>query len=732
MRLAPRGVFFATANRARRVKLDLSCSPRRGARRWDHVDAEHRARWLPSDSGAAYQRRHRRVTATEVRNSPTVAQYVQFVGEKLTEGLEDGSWECLGLLEDVAARGEMPALLSPLTVEPTKPRLCFALLDLNDASSCPATELEGCQSVQDNAAGGPRYGAACDEANGYGHHRVDAASRTLLGAVFCGYVFVQTVLPFGWKCSCYYHQWHGMVVTSYWRSLGKRVSQYIDDHGLFGAHIGMGHVPLADARRDCYGFYTLKSMYFGYYWSSNKTATDVALSFVILGLRLDTEQQAWFVPPDRLAVYRDLGGSLLRCLADGSAVHLHTLSRFAGKTVYYRRVCRTLRRHQNLQYSVLSGRRLHGEIDAAEPRWWLVTGRSQRTLSRGLRQLLRREIETCVALVDPRRVHPFVGDGHTTTLVTVVHYSDTTLDRFGAVIRPTPRPGVSTPPPEVLFSGVLPEHVLGVLIARRNTGVVEEAGLVYELAAIDANPELRAHYENGRADFYLDNDEDVRLLSTGRVGGVHTAEKTELMWYVDHFMAKWNCHATFQYVHTLLNPADEGSRLLYKGEVRLLSAVFLALWRACGPFDVDGFASLATRQTGPDGSALPYVSRTYDPESRSINFLAQDWGRDSAGRRERLYLNPPFVMGRSAVRWAAHHRAHGVVVVPVLAPPLPAWRELLSRHTTRCWLLPTPHSEKRQPEGFVVQPCLPPVMACEFDFAVERLTAAEVEELPVG
>ena len=99
VRLAPRGVFFATANRARRVKLDLSCSPRRGARRWDHVDAEHRARWLPSDSGAAHQRRYRRVTATEVRNSPTVAQHVQFVGEKLTEGLEDGSWECLGLLE---------------------------------------------------------------------------------------------------------------------------------------------------------------------------------------------------------------------------------------------------------------------------------------------------------------------------------------------------------------------------------------------------------------------------------------------------------------------------------------------------------------------------------------------------------------------------------------------------------------------------------------------------------
>jgi len=548
--------------------------------RWDHVDAAHRDLWRPTDANAAYQRRHRTVTAVEVRNSPTVAQHVEFVGEKLTEGLEDGTWQCLGLLSDVAARGELPTLLSPLTVEPTKPRLCFALLELNDACDCPPTELEGCQAVQDNATGGPRYGAACDEANGYGHHFVDDASRNLFGALFCGYVFVQTVLPFGWKCSCHYHQFHGMVVTSYWRRLGKRVSQCIDDHGLFARLVGTGHLALADARRDCHGFCVLKSLHFGHHWSPSKTATDVSLSFVVLGLRVDTEPQAWFVPTSRLEVCRTLGGTLLHNLANGERVHLHTLSRFAGKTVYYRRVCRTLRRHQNLQYSVLSGRRLHGEVDAPEPCWWLVTARSQRTLSRGLRLLLRREIETCLALVDPTRVHPFVGDGHSTRLVTAAHCSDTALDRFGAVIRPTPKPGVSIPPPEVLFSGVLPEHVLGVLIARRNTGVVEEAGLVYQLAAIDAAPELRCHYENGRVDFFLDNDEDVRLLTTGRVGGKHTAEKTELMWYFDHYMAKWNCHADVYYVNTLLNPADEGSRLIYKGEVHLLGAVFRALWHA--------------------------------------------------------------------------------------------------------------------------------------------------------
>ena len=661
-----------------------------------------------------------------------MAQHIQFVGEKLTEGLEDGTWQCLGLMADVAARGEMPTLLSPLTVEPTKPRLCFALLELNDACDCPPTELEGCQAVQDNATGGPRCGAACDEANGCGHHLVDDASRSLFGALFCGCVFVQTVLPFGWKCSCYYHQLHGMVVTSHWRSLGKRVNQYIDDHGLFARLVGTGHLALADARRACHGFYVLKSLHFGHYWSPSKTASDVTLSFVILGLRIDTELQAWFVPPDRLEVYRALGRSLLRNLARGEQVHLHALSRFAGKTVHCRRVCRTLRRHQNLQCSVLSGRRLHGEIDATEPCWWLVTARSQRTLSPGLRLLLRREIEACLALVDPTRVCPFVGDGHVTRLVTAAHYSDTTLDRFGAVIRPTPKPGVSIPPPEILFSGVLPEYVLGVLIARRNTGVVEEAGLVYQLAAVDVAPDLLSHYENGRVDFFLDNDEDVRLLTTGRAGGKHTAEKTELMWYFDHYMAKWNCHASVHYVDTLLNPADEGSRLTCKGEVHLLDAIFHALWDACGPFDVDGFASLATRQTRPDGSALPCVSRTYDPESRSINFLAQDWGRGSTGRRERLYLNPPFVMGRAAVRWAARHRAFGVMIVPTAPAPLPAWRALLARHAVRRWLLPTPHSAKRLPEGFVVQANLPPVEACEFDFDVDGMTAVSIEELPMG
>ena len=36
--------------------------------------------------------------------------------------IESGAMRCLGLIEDVQARGEMPAEISPLTIEPKKPR----------------------------------------------------------------------------------------------------------------------------------------------------------------------------------------------------------------------------------------------------------------------------------------------------------------------------------------------------------------------------------------------------------------------------------------------------------------------------------------------------------------------------------------------------------------------------------------------------------------------------------
>ena len=691
-----------------------------------HVDPDQLAQWRPADPDLLSARKHRRPQDTgEVRNSASVAAHVEFVCDKITAGLEDGSWICLGPHREVSERGEMPLLLSPLTVEPSKPRLCVNMSQtLNPACTFPNTPLEGLDAVQDNARGGPRYGAACDENAGYTHHRLDAASLVLFGVMFLGYVFVLATLPFGWSPSCYYHQWHGIIATAYYRTLGGLCSQYIDDHGVLSTELGAGASARATARRQVYAFYLLKGLYFGYYWSLAKTMWDVSLEIPILGLLLDTPHQAWRVPLDRRRVYRELGDMLLLQLSgDNAAVPLHllTLARFAGKTVYYRRCCPSLTRHQNLQYSALAGRRLHGEVDAVTHRWWEVTASSQRKLSAKLRKLLRREIRRCVALVDTDRVHRFRGDAHVNVLVSARHYTDTTLDRFGVVMRGAADHDGSLPgrtPPDILYGGVVPEYVMDVYVAKCNTGVVELSGFVISLRIVDRHLHLRIRYADKHADFFLDNLEDVLLLRSGKVGGVYTVQKVQLMLEVHHFLDSWNCTGHFHHIASALNPADDDSRKLYSGEICLHRRLFLGLWERCGPFDVDCFASEATRQYRPDGTPLPYISRTYDVASRAINFFSQSWDRTPADR-ERLYLNPPFVLTPVVIRVLCQSRAHGVILTQELPHPLPAWCLLLERHTVRRWRLPPPHSKARRPEGFVTLDSSVGLLAYEFDFAAD-------------
>ena len=351
-------------------------------------------------------------------------------------------------------------------------------------------------------------------------------------------------------------------------------------------------------------------------------------------------------------------------------------------------------------------------------------------MSSKLRKLLAAEIATCVALVAADQVHTFVSDEHTVLVDQGGHvtlYTDTTLHTFGAVIRedePLARP-------DKVFGGVMPEEVAGVHIAKCNTGVVELSGLVHACRIIDHNPDMLERVKNRLLDVHMDNFEDVRLLQTGRVRGEYTVEKQQLLLEFQHYMWKWNTRERVYYVNTLVNPADEPSRQGFKGETRLMSSVFRSLWAAAGGFDLDAMASCANRQSDPTGRPLPFISFGPDPESRSMNFFGKDHGRSPNGHRERLYVNPPFVMQRAVIQWSKRCRAEGVVLVKNYPTPWPAWRVELSRHTTRGWLLRAPHSEVRTSDGFVPLSVGVELMACEFDFELpSRMVPVAAGELP--
>ena len=235
------------------------------------------------------------------------------------------------------------------------------------------------------------------------------------------------------------------------------------------------------------------------------------------------------------------------------------------------------------------------------------------------------------------------------------------------------------------------------------------------------------------------------FLRSGKIGGEYTVEKQQLLLEFRHYLHKWNARANIIYVKSAENPADAPSRgqsgagaagamqgaRPFAGEIRLLNSVFNTLWAEAGPFDVDAMASAANRQAVPGGAALPFISLGPDPESRSLNFFATRHGRNARGERERLYVNPPFVLQRAAVQWLKECRSAGLMIIKSHAQPWPPWRVELARHTTRRWLVPVPHSEGRRPEGMVRLDSGPALEACEFDFeVVPAVIAVTARELP--
>ena len=122
----------------------------------------------------------------------------------------------------------------------------------------------------------------------------------------------------------------------------------------------------------------------------------------LAGARGQETRQTWLVPEDKRQECRAIS-DMLTAQLDVGPPDPWALSRFAGKTVCCRRACDSLKHHQNLQCSVLSGRPLKWEQTAEDHRWWLHPKESQRPLSAKLRKLLKVEIATCVALVLPTR-----------------------------------------------------------------------------------------------------------------------------------------------------------------------------------------------------------------------------------------------------------------------------------------------------------------------------------------
>ena len=116
----------------------------------------------------------------------------------------------------------------PLTVEPTKPRLCNDNRFLNPWVKDTPFNLDSISSL-------PRYvspssfQSVCDDKSGYDHVFLSPPSRSYFGFQWAGWYFVSNIIPFGWKSSAFIYHSIGLFASNYFRSQSIPCFLYIDD-----------------------------------------------------------------------------------------------------------------------------------------------------------------------------------------------------------------------------------------------------------------------------------------------------------------------------------------------------------------------------------------------------------------------------------------------------------------------------------------------------------------------
>ena len=157
-------------------------------------------------------------------NSKSCRAFSEFISKTILERVANGSLSVWGKVGEVSP----PHLVMPITIEPTKPRMCHDERFLNlwiidlPFSLDLITNLP--RYVHNNS-----FQTTCDDKSGYDHVRLSPNSRTYFGLQWNGWYFVFNTLPFGWKASAYLYHSIGLIATSYIRSHGIPCSQYIDD-----------------------------------------------------------------------------------------------------------------------------------------------------------------------------------------------------------------------------------------------------------------------------------------------------------------------------------------------------------------------------------------------------------------------------------------------------------------------------------------------------------------------
>jgi len=254
-------------------------------------------------------------------NAPVCERYKQFVTGTLEEWISCGAVRVVGKVGEVPP----PLVVMPLTVEPSKPRLCHAERYLNLWVRDSPFTLDTLRDVPRMVVGGS-FMTSLDHKSGYQHVKLTEGSQKYFGLCWQGYYLVYTTLPFGFKASCFIYHTLSLAVISYGRDLGVPSLGYIDDslNAEFKGELGELDAQAMGCRseelfRARIAVYIMCELWdrLGYTLSLSKSVFDPTQVLQFLGMLVNSIREAFILPEVKKVSFASIREEILSQRAVG-------------------------------------------------------------------------------------------------------------------------------------------------------------------------------------------------------------------------------------------------------------------------------------------------------------------------------------------------------------------------------------------------------------------------------
>ena len=577
-------------------------------------------------------------------NHPSCRGFEEFISKEIQSRILTGAvkvWGKVGVAEP-------PWLVLPLTVEPSKPRLCVDARFLNLWMADTPFSLDKLAEV-------PRFVylksfmTKLDDKAGYDHVLLTEGSRTYVGFEWKGWWFVNATLPFGWKNSPFIYQSIGLAAVSYLRDLGVACSLYIDDRlvGEIFTQEGVWSKPI-NQRETAFSKRAAESSLYivcrvlimlGYTLGLEKCVLVPTGRILFLGLLVDSHLQAFLIPEAKKETFAALRESLISRKA---SVPVKSLQKMMGKCISFTLAFPGAKFYIREMASAIGS--AAGKLDAP--------------LSPSLREELTfwRFLDAWVGHI------PWRKEEHVALSIS----TDASQSRWAAVVHT----GSCD-----LALGDYWEEELRVM----NINVKEMWAVAKSLES------LPVEVRDCRVDVQVDSQ---AIIHSWHGRGSRSKDLNRVAQRIFSLVTERNIALSMHYVPSEINAADWFSRRLSRQESMLSPRCWQIVQAEFGGekgHTLDLMALDSNVMRDRLGRPLKHFTPYPTPGSAGVNVFNQDL-RDCDGVMVNAYVFPPFALIFPLLRFLLSQDAVVTVVVPKLSP-LPVWWPILKGISQRIIVL---------------------------------------------